>query len=203
MATYRGRKTDICRTVGYDIWGRPKGPSSKRPYPTGQHGPNLKERRQSEYGEQLLAKQVIRRYYNVMEKQFANTFAKAQRMKGNTSLNFLRLLELRLSTIVWRLGFAKTPFHARQMVSHGHITVNGRLVDISSFQTKVGDEVAVRDRKQSRGIATASNYASASVPPYLTPNVGDFSGKIVALPEREDFPKFFQEQQVVEYYARG
>ena len=203
MATYRGRKTDICRTVGYDIWGRPKGPASKRPYPTGQHGPNLKERRQSEYGEQLLAKQVIRRYYNVMEKQFANTFSRAQRMKGNTSLNFLRLLEMRLSTIVWRLGYAKTPFHARQMVSHGHITVNGRLVDIPSFLTKVGDEVAVRDRKQSRGIATASNYASASVPPYLTPNVGDFSGKIVALPEREDFPKFFQEQQVVEYYARG
>ncbi len=203
MATYRGRKTDICRTVGYDIWGRPKGPSSKRPYPTGQHGPNLKERRQSEYGEQLLAKQVIRRYYNVMEKQFANTFARAQRMKGNTSLNFLRLLEMRLSTIVWRLGYAKTPFHARQMVNHAHITVNGRLVDIPSFLVKVGDTIAVRDRKQSRGIATASNYAAASVPPYITPDVAGFSGKVVALPEREDFPKFFQEQQVVEYYARG
>ncbi|MER3497057.1 MAG: 30S ribosomal protein S4, partial [Armatimonadota bacterium] len=128
------------RTVGYDIWGRPKGPSGKRPYPTGQHGPNMKERRQSEYGEQLLAKQVIRRYYNLLEKQFASTFRKAQRMSGNTSLNFLRLLELRLSTAVWRLGFAKTPFQSRQMVSHGHVEVNGRVVDIPSFTLKVGDE---------------------------------------------------------------
>lgn len=203
MATYRGRKTDICRTVGYDIWGRPKGPAGKRPYPTGQHGPNMKDRRQSEYGEQLLAKQVIRRYYNVMEKQFANTFRKAQRMSGNTSLNFLRLLELRLSTAVWRLGFAKSPFQARQMVSHGHITVNGRAVDIPSFTLRVGDEVAVRDRPASRGIATASNYIGAAVPAYITPDPATFSGKIVALPEREDFPKFFKEQQVVEYYARG
>lgn len=203
MATYRGRKTDICRTVGYDIWGRPKGPSGKRPYPTGQHGPNLKERRQSEYGEQLLAKQVIRRYYNVLEKQFANTFRKAQRMSGNTSLNFLRLLELRLSTAVWRMGYAKTPFQARQMVSHGHIQVNGRTVDIASFTLKVGDEVSVRDRPSSRGIARASNYEGAPVPAYITPDVANFSGKIVALPEREDFPKFFKEQQVVEFYARG
>ena len=203
MATYRGRKTDICRTVGYDIGGRPKGRASKRPYPTGQHGPNLKERRQSEYGEQLLAKQVIRRYYNMLEKQFANTFRKAQRMSGNTSLNFLRLLELRLSTAVYRLGYAKTIFQARQMVSHGHIMVNGRLVDIASFTLKVGDEVSVRDRPASRGIARASNYEAAPIPAYITPDVANFTGKIVALPEREDFPKFFQEQQVVEFYARG
>src|SRR6476660_6807634 len=153
MATYRGRKTDICRTVGFDIWGRPAKSVTKRPYPNGQHGPNLKDRRQSEYGEQLLAKQVIRRYYNLLEKQFKNTFTKAQRMTGNTSLNFLRLLELRLSTSVWRLGYARTVFQARQMVSHGHIMVNGRLVNIPSFQLKVGDVVEVRDRPGSRRIA--------------------------------------------------
>jgi small subunit ribosomal protein S4 len=202
MATYRGRKTDICRTVGFDIWGRPKSPASKRPYPLGQHGPNLKDRRQSEYGEQLLAKQVIRRYYNLLEKQFANTFRKAQRLSGNTSLNFLRLLELRLSTAVWRLGFAKTIFHARQMVNHCHIIVNGRVVNIPSFQLKVGDVVQVRDREASRGIARASHFEGAAVPAYMEPDVQNFSGKIIALPEREDFPKFFQEQQVVEFYAR-
>src|SRR3954470_16050769 len=119
MATYRGRKNDICRIMGLNIWGQPNCPSSKRPYPPGQHGPNLKDRRQSEYGEQLLAKQVIRRYYNMLEKQFSNTFKKAQRMSGNTSLNFLRLLELRLSTAVWRLGYAKSVFQARQLCSHG------------------------------------------------------------------------------------
>ena len=202
MATYRGRKTDICRTVGYDIWGRPKSPAAKRPYPLGQHGPNLKDRRQSEYGEQLLAKQVIRRYYNLLEKQFANTFKKAQRMSGNTSLNFLRLLELRLATAVWRLGFAKTIFQGRQMVSHCHVTVNGQVVNISSFLLKVGDVVQVRDREVIRGIARANHFEGAAVPAYMEPDVTSFSGKIIALPEREDFPKFFQEQQVVEFYAR-
>ncbi|CAN5609825.1 30S ribosomal protein S4 [soil metagenome] len=202
MATYRGRKTDICRTVGFDIWGRPKSPASKRPYPTGQHGPNMKDRRQSEYGEQLLAKQVIRRYYNVLEKQFANTFEKAQRMSGNTSLNFLRLLELRLATAVYRLGYARTIFQARQMVSHGHIMVNGRLVDIASFTLKVGDEVSVRDREQSRKIARENHYEAAALPAYMDADVPHFTGKVVALPEEDDFPKFFKAQQVVEFYAR-
>ena len=202
MATYRGRKTDICRTVGYDIWGRPKSPASKRAYPTGQHGPTMKDRRQSEYGEQLLAKQVIRRYYNMLEKQFANTFKKAQRMSGNTSLNFLRLLELRLATAVWRLGYARTIFQARQMVNHCHITVNGRVVNIPSFQLKVGDEVSVRDREVSRSIARNNHFEGAAVPAYIESDVTSFKGKIASLPEREDFPKFFQEQQVVEYYAR-
>lgn len=202
MATYRGRKNDICRIVGFNIWGQPKCPSGKRAYPTGQHGPNLKDRRQSEYGEQLLAKQVIRRYYHLMEKQFHNAFKKAQRTHGNTSLNFLRLLELRLQTAVWRLGYARTIFQARQMVSHGHITVNGRAVNIPSFQLKVGDVVQVRDRDASRAIARANHYEGAPVPVYMEPDIPNMSGKIVSLPEREDFPKFFQEQQVVEFYAR-
>lgn len=202
MATYRGRKTDICRTVGFDIWGRPKSPATKRAYPLGQHGPNLKDRRQSEYGEQLLAKQVIRRYYNMMEKQFSNTFKKAQRMSGNTSLNFLRLLELRLSTAVWRLGYAKTVFQARQMVSHCHIMVNGKMVNIPSFQLKVGDVIEVRDRKSSRDIAKMNHYEAAAIPAYMEADVQNFKGKVIALPEREDFPKFFKEQQVVEFYAR-
>ena len=202
MATYRGRKNDICRVVGFDIWNRPNKSVSKRPYPAGQHGPNLKDRRQSEYGEQLLAKQVIRRYFNLLEKQFSNTFEKAQRMPGNTGLNFLRLLELRLATAVWRLGFARTPFQARQMVSHCHILVNGRVVNIASFQLKVGDVVEVRDRESSRRIARDNHYEGAAVPVYMEPDVQNFRGKIIALPEREDFPKFFQEQQVVEFYAR-
>ncbi len=202
MATYRGRKNDICRIVGFNIWGQPKCPSSKRAYPMGQHGPNLKDRRQSEYGEQLLAKQVIRRYYHMLEKQFHNTFKKASRMHGNTSLNFLRLLELRLQTAVWRLGYARTIFQARQMVTHGHICVNGRPVDIPSFQLKVGDEISVRDRDASKAIARMNHYEGAPVPVYIEPDITNMKGKITALPEREDFPKFFQEQQVVEYFAR-
>jgi len=202
MATYRGRKNDICRIVGFNIWGQPKCPSSKRGYPMGQHGPNLKDRRQSEYGEQLLAKQVIRRYYHMLEKQFHNTFKKAQRMHGNTSLNFLRLLELRLQTVVWRLGYARTIFQARQLVTHGHVMVNGALVNIPSFQLKVGDTIEIRDRDSSKSIARANHFEGAPVPVYLEPDIPNVRGKIIALPEREDFPKFFQEQQVVEFYAR-
>jgi len=202
MATYRGRKTDICRKVGFNIWGAAKCPSNKRPYPAGQHGPNLKDRRTSEYGEQLLAKQVIRRYYNVMEKQFRNTFEKASRMHGNSGLNFLRLLEMRLSTIVWRLGYAKTIFQARQIVSHGHVVVNGYPVDIPSYRVKVGDVISVRDRDQSKAIARMNHYEGAPVPVYLEPDVASMSAKVIALPEREDFPKFFKEQAVVEFYAR-
>lgn len=202
MATYRGRKNDICRLVGFNIWGQAKCPSAKRPYPLGQHGPNQKERRQSEYGEQLLAKQVIRRYYHMMERQFRNTFDKAARMHGNTGLNFLRLLELRLATAVWRLGYAKTVFQARQMVAHCHICVNGKVVNIPSYSLRVGDVVSVRDRESSKKIARMNHYEGAPVPPYMEPDVPHFSGKISSLPEVEDFPKFFQVQQVVEFYAR-
>ncbi len=202
MATYRGRKSDICRKVGFNIWGKPKCPSSKRPYPAGQHGPNGKDKRRSEYGEQLLSKQVIRRYYHMMEKQFRRSFEKAQRMHGNTGLNFLRLLELRLQTVVWRLGYAKSIFQARQMVTHGHITVNGHLVDIPSYQLKVGDVVAVRNMDASKALARMNQYEGAAVPVYIEPNVQKYEGTVSCLPERDDFPKFFNEQQVVEFYAR-
>ncbi|MBS1706255.1 MAG: 30S ribosomal protein S4 [Armatimonadetes bacterium] len=202
MATYRGRKNDICRKVGFNIWGQANCPSSKRPYPTGQHGPNQRDRRTSEYGEQLLAKQVIRRYYHMLEKQFYRTFGRARRMHGDTSLNFLRLLELRLATAVWRLGYAKTVFQARQMVVHCHILVNGQIVNVPSYTLKVGDVISVRDRDSSKGIARMNHYEGAPVPAYIEVDVPGMTGKIIALPEREDFPKFFEEQKVVEFYAR-
>ena len=202
MATYRGRKKDICRKVGFNIWGQAKCPSTKRPYPPGQHGPNMRDGRMSEYGEQLLAKQVIRRYYGMLEKQFRNTFEKARKMHGNNGLNFLRLLELRLQTQVYRLGYARTIFQARQMVTHQHITVNGKLVDIPSYSCRVGDVIGVRDRDASKSIARGNHYEGSPVPVYIEPDVANMSGKIIALPEREDFPEFFKEQQVVEFYAR-
>lgn len=203
MANYTGRKTDICRIVGFNLWGKPKCPSSKRPYPPGQHGPAMRDqRRQSEYGEQLLAKQVIRRYYHMMERQFKNTFTKAARMHGNNSLNFLRLLELRLQTGVWRLGYARSIFQARQMVTHCHVLVNGKPVNIPSYQLKVGDVISVRDKDVSRAIARMNHFEGAAIPAYMEADPTSFSGKVIALPEREDFPKFFQEQQVIEFYAR-
>lgn len=202
MATYRGRKKDICRKVGFNIWGQAKCPSTKRPYPPGQHGPNMRDGRMSEYGEQLLAKQVIRRYYGMLEKQFRKTFERASRMQGNNGLNFLRLLEMRLQTQVYRLGYARTIFQARQMVTHQHIFVNGKLVDIPSYTCRVGDVISVRDREQSRNIAKNNHFEGSAVPVYIEPDVVNFSGKIIALPEREDFPEFFKEQQVVEFYAR-
>ncbi len=202
MATYRGRKTDICRRVGFNIWGKAKCPSNKRPYPVGQHGANNKDKRTSEYGDQLLAKQVIRRYYNVMEKQFHRTFETAMNMRGNTGLNFLRLLEMRLATAVWRMGYANSIFQARQMVSHCHICVNGKVVNISSYNLRVGDVVSVRDRDASKKIARMNHYEGAAVPAYIEADVANMSGKFISLPEVEDFPKFFKVTAVVEFYAR-
>lgn len=202
MATYRGRRSDICRKVGFNIWGRGKCPSQKRPYPPGQHGPNKKDNRTSEYGEQLLAKQVIRRYYAMLEKQFRRTFDKAASLKGNTGLNFLRLLELRLQTQVYRLGYARTIEQARQLVSHRHVCVNGEIVDIPSYGCRVGDVISVRDRDVSHAIARRNSYEGSAVPAYLDPDVPRMAGKIISLPEREDFPSFFEEQKVVEFYAR-
>lgn len=202
MATYRGRKSDICRKVGFNIWGKPKCPSGKRAYKAGQHGPDVRDNRTSEYGEQLLAKQVIKRYYGMLERQFHGTFERAHRMHGNTGLNFLRLLELRLQTAVYRLGFANSIFQARQMVSHGHVTVNGQRVNIPSYTLKVGDLVGVNEKSQSRDIAKRNHYEGAAVPVYMEPFVEAMNGKIIALPERDDFPEFFDEQKVVEFYAR-
>jgi len=203
MATYRGRKSDISRKVGFNIWGKPKCPSAKRPFKAGQHGRDeRRDNRQSEYGEQLLAKQVIKRYYGMLERQFHNTFEKAHRMHGNTGLNFLRLLELRLQTAVYRLGYANSVFQARQLVSHGHISVNGKRVNIPSYTLKVGDVVSVRDNDTARGIARRNHYEGAPVPVYMEPDVAGLAGKVIALPERDDFPEFFDEQKVVEFYAR-
>lgn len=123
-------------------------------------------------------------------------------MYGNTGLNFLRLLEMRLQTVVYRLGYAKTIFQARQLVSHKHIMVNGKIVNISSYRCKVGDVIEVRDREVSREIAKRNGFEGAAVPVYIEPDVVGFKGKVIALPEREDFPEFFEEQKVVEFYAR-
>lgn len=203
MATYRGRKSDISRRAGFNIWGKSKCPSQKRPYPPGQHGPDARNSfGKSEFGEQLLAKQIIRRYYGMLEKQFRRTFDKAMTMHGNTATNFLRLLEFRLQTQVYRLGYAKTIEQARQMVSHKHIQVNGKTVNIASYQCRVGDEISVRPRERSQNIAKNNHYEGAPVPPYIDVDVPGMKGKIVALPERDDFPAHFDEQKVVEFYAR-
>lgn len=167
-----------------------------------QHGALNKDKRTSEYGEQLLAKQVVRRHYNVMEKQFHRTFEKASRMRGNNGLNFLRLLEFRLATLVFRCGFANSIFQARQMVSHCHILVNGKMVDIPSYQVKVGDVISVRDRDSSKKIARMNHYEGAAVPAYAEADIPNMACKIISLPEPEDFPSFFKIQQVVEFYAR-
>ena len=191
--------------VGYDIWGRPKSPASKRAYPAGQHGPNQKDNnRRSEYGEQLLAKQVIRRYYNMLEKQFSNTFKKAQRMNGNTSLNFLRLLEMRLGTAVWRLGYAKTIFQARQMVSHCHITVNGKKCNIPSYQCKPGEVIGVRANPKSQQLVGRFLEMTQGnpVPGWMTQDRDSQKGTVNRVPVREEINPIANEQLVVELYSR-
>jgi len=199
MARYTGPKVKLSRRVGVPIADIPKHTGKELQIP-GMHG--YRGRRNTEYGVRLIEKQKLRYHYGMLEKQFRNTFEKASNMHGNSGLNFLRLLELRLQTQVYRMGFAKTIEQARQFVSHQHVFVNGKLVDIPSYTCKIGDVISVRDRDASKGIARRNHYEGAPVPVYIEPDIEGMAGKIVTLPEREDFPKFFNEQSVVEFYAR-
>ena len=161
MARYLGPKHKLCRRLGACLWGNPKCPSVKRPYATGQHGQSTR-RKLSVYGQQLLDKQKIRMHYGLLERQMQRIFDKAQRMGGVTGTNLLMLLETRLDCTVYRLGFARTIPAARQLVSHGHILVDGKKVDRPSFQVKPDMVVSIREK--SRKIPTIAEGAE-TVPP--------------------------------------
>jgi small subunit ribosomal protein S4 len=175
----------------------------RRSYPPGQHGPNFR-RKVSDYSAGLLEKQKLRLMYGLTEKQFRNLFLKAKRMKGITGENFLSFLETRLDNVVYRLGFAKTRKSARQFVNHGHILINGRKVDIASYQVSVGDDITVREKTSSRQVATrnldGSQYHNS--PPWLEVKTDSLQGIIARLPQSEELEQSINIQLVVEYYSR-
>ncbi len=201
MARYIGPKTKIARRFGEPIFG-PDKVLAKRNFPPGQHGAN-KRRKTSEYGTQLREKQKAKYTYGVLEKQFANLFAKASRMKGITGEILLQLLESRLDNVVYRLGIAPTRAAARQLVLHRHITVDGKVVGIPSYQVTPGQLVGVRERSKSlEVIADALAGFNHSKYPWIEWDEAQKTGKFLHVPERADIPETIKEQLIVELYSK-
>lgn len=179
-----------------------KCPVERRPMPPGQHG--QRRRKQSEYSLHLREKQKARRIYGVLEEQFQRTFHEAQRRPGITGTNLMQLLELRLDNTVYRLGFATSRDEARQIVRHGHFTVNGRKTDIPSYRCRPGDRIGVGEsaRKNEYFKAVADLIRQRSVPPWLSLDPDQLRGTVLSLPERADCDQNVNDQLVVEYYSR-
>ena len=202
MARYNGPKSKIARKIGEAIYGADKL-LDKRNYPPGQHGLARKRKKNSEYGEQLSEKQKAKYTYGILEKQFARTYEAAARMGGITGENLLKLLECRLDNVVYRLGIAPTRAAARQLVSHRHICVNGSVVNIPSYQLKVGDVVSVREKSKSLEVITTAVSGSArSRYAWLEWDGAAMSGKFLQKPEREEIPENIKEQLIVELYSK-
>ena len=201
MARYRGPKTKIARRFKEPIFGPDKA-LEKRSYGPGQHGPNKRRGKQSEYAIQLGEKQKAKYTYGILERQFSNMFEKASRMKGITGENLLQLCEGRLDNVVFRLGISPSRRGARQLVSHKHITVNGELVNIPSYQLKVGDLIGVREKSKSLEAISASLAGSDKSFEWLTWDNAEMTGTIMSIPARELIPENIKEQLIVELYSK-
>ena len=202
MARYRGPKTKIARKFGEPVFG-PDKVFEKKNYPPGMHGANKRRRKVSEYGLQLKEKQKAKYTYGVLEKQFRNTFKKADRSKGVTGVVLLQLLESRLDNVVFRLGLAASRPAARQLVTHRHILVNGKLCNIPSCQIKPGDLIGVREKSKSLEVIQDSLRGfNHSKYPWLEWDTTVMTGKFTALPEREDIPENIKDQLIVELYSK-
>lgn len=201
MARYRGPKSKIARRFKDPIFGPDKA-LERRSYAPGQHGPNKRRGKQSEYAIQLGEKQKAKYTYGILERQFANMFDKASRMKGITGENLLQLCEARLDNTVYRLGISPSRRGARQLVSHKHITVNGEVVNIPSYNLRVGDVVGVREKSKSLEAISNSLASNANKFDWLDWNPSQMEGKVVAVPAREMIPENIKEQLIVELYSK-
>ncbi|HJV40974.1 MULTISPECIES: 30S ribosomal protein S4 [unclassified Caulobacter] len=204
MSKRHSAKYKIDRRMGENLWGRPKSPVNQRSYGPGQHGQRRKQK-VSDFGLQLRAKQKLKGYYgNLTEKQFSRTYEEAARRKGNTSENLISLLESRLDAIVYRAKFVPTVFAARQFVNHGHVTVNGKRVNIPSYRCKPGDVIAVREKSRNMALvleAVASNERDFAE--YVSVDAKGLSATFVRAPELSEvpYPVKMEPNLVVEFYA--
>ena len=204
MSKRHSAKYKIDRRMGENLWGRPKSPVNSRSYGPGQHGQRRKSK-VSDFGLQLRAKQKLKGYYgNLTEKQFSRTYEEAARRKGNTSENLIALLESRLDAIVYRAKFVPTVFAARQFVNHGHVTVNGKRVNIPSYRCKPGDVIAVREKSRNMALvleAVASNERDFAE--YVAVDAKGLSATFVRAPELSEvpYPVKMEPNLVVEFYA--
>lgn len=199
MSRYTGPKFKLSRRLGISLSGN--GKDLKRPFPPGQHGANQR-RKMSNYGMQLQEKQKLRHMYGLGEKQFRTLFSKAQKIQGIAGENFMFLLESRLDNLAYRIGYANSRAGARQLVSHGHITVNGKKVDIASYSVKPGDVIGLRERSRSLSSVKEAIENRSHLPAYIEYNENAVEGKYIRLPERSELSQEIDEKQIVEFYNR-
>jgi small subunit ribosomal protein S4 len=202
MARYTGPRVRISRRFGLPIFG-PTKYLERRAYGPGVHGPKSR-RKTTEYGLGLIEKQKLRYYYGLLERQFRGVYEKALKRRGVTGEQMLQILETRLDNVVYSLGFANTRAAARQMVAHGHITVNGRKVNVPSFALRVNDVVNIKNTTVSRQLATKNleMATSRAVPDWLSLTKDEFKGVVMRIPTRDEIQPIANEQAVVEFYSR-
>ena len=199
-------KHKVDRRLKINLWGRPKSPFNSRNYPPGQHGKSTRRGKTSDYGTQLQAKQKLKFYYgNMNERQFRNVFRKALKKRGNTTENFIGFLERRLDTVIYRAKFATTVFSARQLINHGHIKVNGKKVNISSFLVNEKDTIELKDKsKELIVIAGALVSKEREIPDYIQMDEKNKIAKLIRVPKFSEvpYPAIMEPNLVVEYYSR-
>src|SRR5579871_4291577 len=204
MSKREGSKYKINRRLGVNLWGRSKSPLNRRDYGPGQHGQRRKK--PSDFGTQLMAKQKLKGYYgNIGERQFRRLYEEAARRRGDTGENLIELLERRLDAVVYRMKFVPTPFAARQFINHGHISVNGRRVNIASYQVKVGDVIEVKESsRQLAVVIEAAALAERDVPDYLEVDHGKGAAKLTRVPGLSEvpYPTHMEPNLVIEFYSR-
>lgn len=204
MSKRENSKYKINRRLGANMWGRPKSPYNRREYPPGQHG--QKRKKPSDYGLQLNAKQRLKGYYgNISERQMRRYYTEALRRRGDTGENLIELLERRLDAVVYRMKFVATPFAARQLVNHGHVKVNGRRVNIASFQVRDGQEIELTSKaKEMAVVLEAVQSAERDVPEYINVDHKSLKGSFVRAPKLADvpYPVQMEPSLVVEFYSR-
>ena len=201
MARYIGPSTKIARKFREPIFGPDKS-FERKTYPPGQHGQTKKRAKQSEYSIQLQEKQKVKYMYGILERQFAKIFDRASRRSGITGENLLQLIEARLDHVVYRLGIAPTRMAARQLVGHRHVTVNGKVVNISSYTCKAGDVIGVRERSKALEVITGALTGHSNKHSWLEWDKSSLSGKILNLPSRDQIPENIKEQLIVELYSK-
>ncbi|MEC8617263.1 MAG: 30S ribosomal protein S4 [Bacteroidota bacterium] len=201
MARYKGPKSKIARKFREPIFGPDKA-LEKKNYPPGVHGPNKRRMKRSEYAIQLAEKQKAKYTYGILERQFSNMFKKASSKSGITGEILLQLCEMRLDNVVFRLGISPSRRGARQLVTHRHITVNGKIVNIPSFSLRVGDVVGVREKSKSLQVVTASLNSDHNVIEWLLWDSSAMSGEVKAEPTREQISENIKEQLIVELYSK-
>ena len=201
MARYTGPKSKIARKFREPIYGPDKA-LEKKNYPPGVHGPNKRRMKRSEYAIQLAEKQKAKYTYGILERQFSNMFKKASSKSGITGEILLQLCEMRLDNVVFRLGISPSRRGARQLVTHRHITVNGKIVNIPSYSLRVGDVIGVREKSKSLQVITASLINDNSVIEWLLWDSSNLTGEVKAEPTREQISENIKEQLIVELYSK-